>query len=630
MTWTLYRRTSRPNYPSIKLKECLCVYKINKHSTHNIIIKTFIKMTTMPTCIICDEKQTQSQTTCCPYCDFNPCRSCVRKYVLNELDIQCMNCKKTWTREHQNVILLPSFVNKQLREHQEKVMYDRETALFPATMDIIEDRRLLDRLSNDIGAMKEKIYALHAQRVYFTKIIQQNDVKIKLRKSIPKFYTNDNIEEIEEQSRLFKIKSNDTLMEIKQCQERERFVKIIFTMTPENRKIVMDNYIEGADPNEILGTLIHTGQITEAKKRVRNNFIRACSVENCRGFLNQQWRCGICNVYTCSKCNIPKTTTVNATSTPDTNMPPLSLNDEGVTFDHVCNPDDVATAELIATDTKPCPQCGTGIFKIDGCDQMWCIECKTAFSWITGKIATGNIHNPHYFEYQRRNGIYARNILDIPCNALRPEQYHGILHDLIRRARLNPVTMQLLPDGFKTKPDISSKAANYSTSLNHYATELLPNYRTDAIQNNLELRVRYLTEQYSLKEFKTALSRESKQFNRKIEIGQVLQTVVFGMSDILSRLIEYLRDDTDNINKIFEVEPIVKIFSEIDALIEYTNECLKNICKQYKLTRIALFIRSFARRRESGLFTVKTTEETLPDGNKHEILVPVKRIHGWG
>ncbi len=41
---------------------------------------------------------------------------------------------------------------------------------------------------------------------------------------------------------------------------------------------------------------------------------------------------------------------------------------------------------------------------VKNCDQMWCIECKTAFSWSKGTVEVGNIHNPHYFQWMRQNG----------------------------------------------------------------------------------------------------------------------------------------------------------------------------------------------------------------------------------
>jgi hypothetical protein len=51
-----------------------------------------------------------------------------------------------------------------------------------------------------------------------------------------------------------------------------------------------------------------------------------------------------------------------------------------------CNPDNIATAKLIKSDTRSCPNCNEGIYKIEGCAQMWCTSCKTPFDWNTGKI----------------------------------------------------------------------------------------------------------------------------------------------------------------------------------------------------------------------------------------------------
>lgn len=121
-------------------------------------------------------------------------------------------------------------------------------------------------------------------------------------------------------------------------------------------------------------------------------FVKACPSEYCRGFLNEKFGCGLCKTQFCDKCHGKK-------------------EDQ-----HICNKDDVATVSFMAKDTKPCPKCGEGIYKIDGCDQMWCPCCHTAFSWRTGNVET-NIHNPHYYEYMRKTGggQAPRNPGDVPC-----------------------------------------------------------------------------------------------------------------------------------------------------------------------------------------------------------------------
>lgn len=84
---------------------------------------------------------------------------------------------------------------------------------------------------------------------------------------------------------------------------------------------------------------------------------------------------------------------------------------------HVCNPDNLASAKLIDAETRACPKCGARVYKISGCNQMFCTACNDcAFDWVTGRVETV-IHNPHYYEFQRQlNGGQAPRVPgDILC-----------------------------------------------------------------------------------------------------------------------------------------------------------------------------------------------------------------------
>ena len=156
--------------------------------------------------------------------------------------------------------------------------------------------------------------------------------------------------------------------------------------------------------NKMLGQIydLDHGNTSKEKEKEKPKFIMPCPVDDCRGFLSTSYKCEICKTYACSKCLVP--------TGPIRDAP-----------DHECNEDDVKSAEFIKTSTKPCPGCGERIYKISGCNQMWCVSCHTTFDWKTNAIITNAvIHNPHYYDWQRKNGGGAavRNPGDVVCGGL--------------------------------------------------------------------------------------------------------------------------------------------------------------------------------------------------------------------
>lgn len=114
---------------------------------------------------------------------------------------------------------------------------------------------------------------------------------------------------------------------------------------------------------------------------VRYAYIQGCPNQTCNGLVNTNYKCEVCGGNVCDKCRM------------------------FIDKCHVCDPNDVETVKSFKGDVKPCPKCASPIFKVDGCDQMWCVGCRTAFSWITGTISTTVIHNPHYYEWLRQKSI---------------------------------------------------------------------------------------------------------------------------------------------------------------------------------------------------------------------------------
>lgn len=262
-----------------------------------------------------------------------------------------------------------------------------------------------------------------------------------------------------------------------------------------------------------------------------------CPAMGCRGFVDHEtMQCGVCETYVCKECHEPLGQSDGQGN---------SLGqDQG--HGHTCDPGTVETVKLLKKDTKNCPKCGVGIHKIEGCDQMYCTQCHTAFSWRTGEIVIGGrIHNPHYYEYMRRTGggEAPREIGDIPCGGI-PNRWD--LSQWIYDPRIG----------------------NFHRILGHIEDVEIPRYRpNEGVAGNRSLRVDYINGDITEAEFKARIQKRAKHNEKCREISNVLNTCVVAGSDILRTLIQ----DRDS----------KKAQTSIQGLEEFTNEAMKEISKLY-------------------------------------------------
>lgn len=255
----------------------------------------------------------------------------------------------------------------------------------------------------------------------------------------------------------------------------------------------------------ILSRELHDIKFNNNAETERSYRGRPCGDEDCRGYVSSQWKCGVCDMWSCPDCHILK----------------------GLHRDtpHECNPDDVATATLINKDTKPCPSCSTPIYKIMGCDQMWCTQCHTGFSWKTGRIEN-KIHNPHFFEWQRQNanGTAPRTVGDVECG-----RDLGDSRALLSIRKLLRTSCGGL--------DITEKNIERVVRLTiHLEHSQGVRFRTDRLVNNQDLRIRYLDKSLTKKQFKSNILRRDKAYEKKQDIYNVIQLQVQSITDIIYRL----------------------------------------------------------------------------------------------
>jgi hypothetical protein len=112
-----------------------------------------------------------------------------------------------------------------------------------------------------------------------------------------------------------------------------------------------------------------------------NIYLLKCQLKDCRGFVDSQFRCGLCMGVMCQYCF------------------------EMQSKDHKCDPSVVETIKAILETTKPCPKCGQHIHRIDGCSHMFCTLCKTSFDYKSGLVLKVKNTSPDYYDHVRNGQI---------------------------------------------------------------------------------------------------------------------------------------------------------------------------------------------------------------------------------
>lgn len=261
-------------------------------------------------------------------------------------------------------------------------------------------------------------------------------------------------------------------------------------------------------------------QMRDVEVKEKLKFIMNCQVEGCKGYLSTKYKCGLCEKYTCSAC--------------------LLVKEEG----HECKEDDLSTVKMIREETKPCPKCSTRISKIDGCDQMWCVECKTAFSWKTGHIVNGNIHNPHYYDFLRQTqGFVPR--ADNPCGEV---PGLGILRQMLKTRP--PYYMSCLFGYHRFLEEVT------------WSCRRVNPYEEPLVQN----RIYYLLNRIDQKKFTQKAFMYYQRSLRFLRIMELLNMLKQVLLDHISIMIDHLK----NIKEAWA--PIQDIFQQSVRAILYVLE----------------------------------------------------------
>jgi len=313
------------------------------------------------------------------------------------------------------------------------------------------------------------------------------------------------------------------------------------------------------------------------REDTKKKFIMACPNGGCKGFLSTAYKCALCEKFTCPDC--------------------LVVLGEA----HACVESDKLSAELIKKETRPCPTCGERIFKVNGCDQMFCTavndgaRCATVFDWKTGAVQIGGtVHNPHFYELGRANGDLARNVGDMPCGGL-PDirRLIGLLERL---------------DAHHTRHRVFVTYQRLAEHATHVLDVLRARLRV--VGDTRQLRVQYLLKDITLDELRDRVFKENRDHGKYVDLYHISELVnVSGIEAYLEicrglpslTTFAQLVDAEPNFGREL-VASVEARLNDLDRIRVYCNDQLKQISITYACT-VQIFNVDFSR--QSRKFNIK-------------------------
>lgn len=470
-------------------------------------------------CSICDEEtnKTNRKIVSCPYCSESSCLQCAKNYISTKIaDPHCMHCMVAWNTFFVKNTFPASWLNKDYKNIREELLFDAELAKIP------DSQRFCEAAKTKIDLSKEK------------EILSK---KLKINK-----------EDIEKTKKKYDFINEDIwLLSEQKCHENDRKLEKLKDESHALSKHLKSLHLQSEEINDILDNIeVKIQKFTNfiegisSNVKLDNKFHMACQSNTCKGFVNDDWKCGLCFKTTCSECHEIK-----------------DLKS------HICDEDKKRNIEYLKEDSKPCPRCASFIHKISGCDQMWCTQCRFTFSWRTGEEET-HVHNPHYYEWlvQNNAGNNVRQHVE-NCEQYVSEQstYH-----LVTKIRSK----------FENSKE-KEKIMNLVRLLIHInqveLASLTPSYLKRIPHDpNRDIRIEYMLNNITKEEFKFALQKREKDRLKKEDFHQIFTMFKDVTDDMLHELIENNGD--------------VSLFDEkLEKIRIYTNNCLEETSNQNNMKK---------------------------------------------
>lgn len=490
--------------------------------------------------MICGDDIQESRVEKCPKCEMDICHLCMKKWLLtDESEPRCFNgdCHISWTRRFLCETLGIKFVNGPLQKRRNEMIVRRVKATNSNVTKEAKQRKKDAKIEADIAIFGRKIKGVD------TEIAECR----KMYNSLLEAGTNP-YDEV-----MIEISIRRSELEV----QREKYMKgqTSYKTEYEKYKAARGGRVTGGGGG---------GGGGGAKEPT---FDAQCPVETCNGFLSKKGLCPICSTQVCKKCQviIPVSKVGNNGKPFGPNA--LKIARKKATREHICKKEDIETVKALKNETMACPRCRTRIFKTDGCDQMYCTACEkrghvTVFSWTTGKIDEGRIHNPHYIEFLRRQKINTREVGDVYCGGL-PDVRH-VVH------KLNSL-------GFKADTFIAHHRI-LSEFLEYDVNPLRRKMRDMDI--HIETQIQYVAGLINDRTFERRVCTTERRYEMEKELLDIYEVILMVMTETFVNYYNTIDDfsTTQENGRIY--------IRDVKRFLDNENKCCEELNRIYKYTSV--------------------------------------------
>ena len=473
-------------------------------------------------CVICGNDYLLTRVVICSKCEIEVCHTCAKNWLLSdESEPRCCNaeCNTPWSSRFLWDNLGNRFINKDLRGHTDKMLIARVKAtnhLYTKEAKYLRKCCEIDKMMLVwLRKIREVDRSIHLCRQTYTELLANGT---------------DIYDEV-----MVEISIERSELEV----TRERYKKG-HTDAKENYRIYKEKHELG-------------------NAKTTNTHKKPCPHPTCNGFLSKKGDCCICNKHICMKCDVEIVANTHSEDGRKLNAKELKSAMKCAVRRHICKEDDLETVKALKADTMACPRCHALISKIDGCNQMYCTACEksgqiTVFSWDTGEIETGRIHNPHYIEYLRKQDQHIRAIGDVYCGGIPPIE-------LFARA----ITTRL-------PQHVVEVLLQHHRAVNEFVQYAVDPQRTKMrnMYIHRETQIQYIAGQISEKKFIKKVSFENELHKCDREILDIYEVILAVM--------------TEQLNGIFNSPTYVSFTTYLAIVTEFLkneNQCCRDLANIY-------------------------------------------------